>query len=116
MSARVARLLSEEGHDAVHVGALSLLGAVDTDVMEAARHGDRILVSADTDFGELLALGNHARPSVVLFRRAPHSPEQQAHLLLGTLPDIGDDLSQGAVVVLRPDRVRIRRLPMRPEA
>jgi len=63
LSARVARLLDAEGHDAVHLADLGLLGAVDTDVMAAARHADRILVSADTDFGELLALGSHSGPS-----------------------------------------------------
>ncbi len=53
----VARSLEEGGHDAVHVGDLGLLGAVDTKVMLAAAESDRVLVSADIDFGELLAIG-----------------------------------------------------------
>jgi predicted nuclease of predicted toxin-antitoxin system len=74
LSARVAELLTTEGHDAVHVAERSLLGAPDTDLMTAARTEGRVVVSVDTDFGELLALGRHPGPSVILIRRSPHSP------------------------------------------
>ena len=59
LSARVAQLLTTEGHNAVHVADRSLLGAPDTHVMASARTEDRVVVSVDTDFGELLALGHH---------------------------------------------------------
>lgn len=63
LSAHVAALLVAAGHGAVHVGDLNLLGAPDIDVMAAARGDQRSVVSVDTDFGELLAVGNHAEPS-----------------------------------------------------
>ena len=71
-----------------------------------------MLISADTDFGELLALGRHPGPSVLLLRRAPHRPDQQALLLLGSLRDVEESLAAGAVVILTGDRVRIRSLPI----
>lgn len=74
LSARVTALLVAAGYDAIHVGNLDLLGAPDTDVMAAARRDRRCVISGDTDFGELLAVGNYAEPSVVLLRRAPHRP------------------------------------------
>jgi len=77
LSARVAALLVAAGHDAIHVGDLNLLGAPDTDVMAAARRDQRCVISVDTDFGELLAVGNHADPSVVLLRRTPHRPQDR---------------------------------------
>lgn len=112
LSARVAGGLREAGHDAVHVGDLQLLGAQDDAVLAAAARDGRVLLSADTDFGELLALGRHPGPSVVIFRRAPHRPERQVVLLLASLPDIADSLTAGAVVVLTTDRARIRLLPI----
>ena len=112
LSARVAVLLVEVGHDAIHVGDLNLLGAPDTAVMDAARRDRRCVVSVDTDFGELLAVGKHAEPSVVLLRRAPHRPQEQAALLITALPLLEDDLDIGAIVVLTPDRARVRHLPI----
>jgi predicted nuclease of predicted toxin-antitoxin system len=112
LSARVAALLEAAGQDAVHVGDLGLLGAPDSDVMAAARADQRCVVSVDTDFGELLAVGGHAEPSVVLVRRAPHRPDEQAALLIDILDRISEDIAAGAIVVLTPDSARIRRLPI----
>jgi predicted nuclease of predicted toxin-antitoxin system len=112
LSARVAAGLTQAGHDAIHLGDLQLLGARDDAVLAAAGGSGRVLLSADTDFGELLALGQHPGPSVVLFRRAPHRPERQVRLLLASLPDIRQSLVAGAVVVLTSDRARIRLLPI----
>jgi len=112
LSSTVSRLLRDAGHDALHVGDLDLLGASDDAVMAAADTTGCVLVSADTDFGELLALGGRPGPSVVIFRRAPHRPELQAELLLRALPDIENELTRGAVVILTRDVIRVRRLPI----
>ena len=112
LSARVARLLAVAGHDAVHVGDLGLLGALDEAVLDAAQTDDRVLVSADTDFGELLAIGAFTKPSVVLVRRSPHAVEDQAELLLRCLDAAGEELVNGAIVVLTPTRLRVRSLPI----
>jgi hypothetical protein len=61
LSSTLSWLLNEAGHDALHVGDLDLLGASDDAVMAAADTTGCVLVSADTDFGELLALGRAAR-------------------------------------------------------
>lgn len=70
LSQRLAGLLSDAGHDVVHVIDLSLAGTVDDDVLAAARTEERVLVSSDTDFGELLAKQGAALPSLILFVRA----------------------------------------------
>lgn len=114
LSARVAELLAAEGHDAVHISDRGLLGAPDTDVMSTATAEGRVVVSVDTDFGELLALGRHPGPSVILIRRSPHRSEAQLQLLLAALPEAEASLLAGAVVTLTPDRVRIRLLPISP--
>lgn len=114
LSARVAQLLQAQEHDAVHVSDRNLLGAPDTVVMQTAAAEKRTVVSVDTDFGELLALGRHPGPSVILLRRCPHAPEEQVRLLLATLVDIQDSLIAGAVVTLTRDRARIRLLPILP--
>lgn len=112
LSARLCALLAKADHDVVHVGDLGLLGAPDTEVMAAAIEHDRVLVSADADFGELLAKSGGALPSVVLLRRPDKDPESQAAVLSANLHAVEADLATGAVVIVLADRLRIRRLPI----
>ncbi len=89
--------------------------ADDVTIFEHADHEERVIVSADTDFGTILAMRNTARPSVILFRGAtPRSPIGQVNLLLANLGEITPSIERGAVVVLEPRRIRVRTLPICP--
>jgi predicted nuclease of predicted toxin-antitoxin system len=113
LSPIVAERLRQAGHDAVHVLDYGLHGEGDDEIFERGKNEDRIIVSADTDFGTLLALRAERRPSLILFRQTRNRrPEQQAGLLLGNLPAIEEPLRNGCVVVLEDARMRIRRLPV----
>ena len=72
-----------------------------------------MVISADTDFGTILALRLKTKPSVILFRRASQRrPKVQVSLLLANLPKVVDDLEQGSIAVFEQNRVRIRALPI----
>jgi len=62
----LADYLNEAGHDAIHTRDIALSRAPDTEVLARARLDSRVLVSADTDFGELLARSGDDAPSVLL--------------------------------------------------
>ncbi|MBK9061587.1 MAG: DUF5615 family PIN-like protein [Acidobacteria bacterium] len=112
LSPVVSELLSAAGHDAIHVRDRKLAAAPDSEIFEVAAAEHRVIVSADTDFGTLLAVQNASAPSVILFRRASQRrPESQAALLLNNLVAVADALKQGAIVVIEEDRIRIRMLP-----
>jgi predicted nuclease of predicted toxin-antitoxin system len=55
LSPLLADALKAAGHDAVHLLDLRMQAATDHVVLERAKADERILVSADTDFGGLLA-------------------------------------------------------------
>jgi len=104
--------LCQAGHDAVHVRQYGLQAAPDEVIFEQAAREGRILISADTDFGAILALRREKKPSVVLFRRVTHRPASQVVLLLANLPQLEAPLRKGSIVVFDRGRVRIRRLPI----
>lgn len=69
LSPRLVNALTADGWDVTHVRALGLHSAPDELVLQTAQEDNRILVSADTDFGALLAASRAAGPSMVLVRR-----------------------------------------------
>ena len=102
--------LRDAGHDAVHVG---LVRASDAVILERARTEDRVVVSADADFGDLLAGSGASAPSVVLLRSDDDLPPgRQVMLLVANLAGVEGELAEGAVVVLGRHQVRVRRLPI----
>ena len=113
LSPAVAAALVRAGHDAVHVRDRAIQHADDETVFVCAAREGRIIVSADTDFGQILARRNVKEPSVILFRRGTERrPERQVALLLKNLPGITDALEGGSVVTFEQHRIRIRSLPL----
>ena len=113
LSPYVAEALSAEGYAAVHVRDFGMQDADDEDIFEFAAKKEMVIVSADTDFGTLLALRDQTKPSLILFRRGTdRRPEKQVSLLIANLSSIVDELQKGAVIVFEEKRIRIRLLPV----
>lgn len=113
LSPTFASLLSTTGHDVVHTGDIDLATADDQSIVTTATEQARVIVSADTDFGTLLAQSGARSPSVLLLRlRRPRRARQLAELLFANLDAVAEDLEAGAIVIVEDERVRVRRLPI----
>jgi len=113
LSPKVARILSDAGHDALHVCDFGLGAAPDTEILERAFVEERVVVSADSDFATLLALRSSSKPSFILFREQDVvRAEDYAERILVHMPLIEQDLESGCVVTFRRGKTRVRTLPL----
>jgi predicted nuclease of predicted toxin-antitoxin system len=106
---RIVDWLRTEGHEAVHLREEGLQRMPNGEIFKKAASEERIILTFDLDFGEIVALSGDRRVSVILFRlhntRTPHVIDR----LRKVLKDAGQALEQGAIVVVEESRHRARR-------
>jgi predicted nuclease of predicted toxin-antitoxin system len=109
---RVVEWLRDQGYDARHLREEELHRLPDVQIFRKAVTENRVLLTFDLDFGEIVASSGRQKVNVILFRlrdtRTPHVIER----LKVVLQEAGPALEQGAVVVVEESRFRIRRLPI----
>jgi predicted nuclease of predicted toxin-antitoxin system len=100
------------GHDAVHLHALGLDRLPDAAILELARAENRVLLTHDLDFAELIATGGETLPSVVVFRLRNMQPERVNRHLQGIMGQQQEPLERGAIVSVVEGQARVRLLPI----
>jgi predicted nuclease of predicted toxin-antitoxin system len=84
-------------------------GASDRDVLDLASRERRILLTEDTDFGELAVRLKLPVPGIVRIDLKSLSREAQAKRVVETLNRLGDEI-YGVIVSIEPGRTRIRKI------
>ena len=106
------RALRERGGDVIHLRELGLQRLPDDQILGMARRENRIVLTFDLDFGELLAASGGQTPSVILFRMRNQTPEFVTPRLIEVLAACEDVLTGGAFIVVEDNGYRVRRLPI----
>jgi predicted nuclease of predicted toxin-antitoxin system len=112
ISPKTIDFLRRNGHEAVHVRELGLQRAADQLLVEKARAEDRVLLTFDLDFGEILALGVVSRPSVLIFRLSDERADSVNRRLQQVLSEQAEALASGVLILVEDFRYRLRRLPI----
>jgi len=87
--------------------------ASDEEILARALQENRIVVSADSDFGVILATQEASQPSFILFRDPNLLVAQDyANMLIPAIGVLAPELATGCVAVFRNSRLRVRKLPL----
>jgi predicted nuclease of predicted toxin-antitoxin system len=115
VSGTTVQALRDGGEDAIHLREIGLQRLPDDQILLKARAENRIVLTFDLDFGDLLAASGGNTPSVILFRMRNQTPAAVTPRLLAVLKTCADALSAGAFIVVEDQRYRVRRLPIQLE-
>ena len=99
--------LRADAHDVYSIDELAP-GALDEFVLSIAASQQRLLITSDKDFGELVFRLGRANQGVVLLRLVGLSNELKADSVSEALRLHGSEFP-GAFVVIEPGRIRIRK-------
>jgi predicted nuclease of predicted toxin-antitoxin system len=99
--------LRDSGHDVIFAGDLDW-GMLDIDMLSMARQEQRIILTMDTDFGELVYHSQQPHAGVLLLRMPGATRDEKIGIVQEILDRYGDQLP-GHFCVYRKGRLRIRR-------
>lgn len=105
----VVRALRATGFDVLIVTE-RLVRALDEDVIDLAVREERVLLTEDKDFGQLVYAGARPSAGVVLIRFPGGARAQVAATVVDFLRERGTGLA-GCFAVVQPGRIRVRRTP-----
>ena len=113
VSEKIKKVLQMPGIESCHIRDFLPADSADLEIIVLAEREHAVVVTYDTDFGRLIAQGARSLPSIILLRDdALRRPGSLAEFLRRELPKLEQVLAEGALVVVRRDRVRVRALPI----
>jgi predicted nuclease of predicted toxin-antitoxin system len=113
ISPRTILRLQSLGFDAIHLRDEGLERLSDREVLEKARLEQRVLLTHDLDFADLIAATGGQLPSVVVFRLRDMQPETVNRHVDRILEQHMESLEKGCIASVTEAQIRIRRLPFR---
>ena len=114
ISPKVSLALRMAGYESEHVRQLGMAASTDEEICQHANDTFSTIISADTDFGYILSKWKGNLPSVILLRMIPPIPETQFKYISKVIADYAEEIGEGSLLVVSPDKIRIRKLPLIP--
>ena len=111
LSPRWVDLLVSAGFEAAHWSSIGAMDAPDTTIMAYAHDNDYVVLTHDLDFSAILAATHGIKPSVAQLRADDVSPDVIGQKTVRALKQMADELEQGALLTIEPNKTRLRLLP-----
>jgi predicted nuclease of predicted toxin-antitoxin system len=108
-AAAVIRALRKAGHDVIAIAEVAA-GATDQQVLDRALSENRVLITEDRVFGNLVYAQRRPSAGVILLRFASSARQAKPATLVEAVAAVGSRL-QNSFTVVEPGRVRISSVP-----
>ncbi|RYD65196.1 MAG: hypothetical protein EOP83_07880 [Verrucomicrobiaceae bacterium] len=105
-------VLEAWGWEAIHWIDVGAPNAPDTELLAHARDKDRIVLTQDLDFAQLLFAARETGPSVVILRIADEFDSAVRLHVCEMIRLAAEDLTNGALLTISASRARLRKLPI----
>lgn len=112
LSPKIVLSIRSLGHEAIRVDQLNLAKASDHDIFYYAIRNDMIVLTADLDFGQILAFTQKNKPSVIIFRLENPSTEKVTKYLTQVITKFQNELEKGCIIAVNEKQIRVRELPL----
>lgn len=114
LTPRWVQFLNQTGYDCAHWSEIGSITASDAAICAYAREHSFVIITNDLDFPQILAHTVQAKPSLVLLRGEPLTPESRGAVLSKAIHSCREEIENGAILTIDwSDRVRVRLLPLR---
>src|SRR5687768_13723571 len=113
VSPSLVKVVESFGFTGIHIADLGLHKSPDSEILQLARDENAIIITADHDFPQLLALSAAEGPGIILFRGGNYSDEEMRQLLERVLETIPLETLRVSVSVVDKKRIRITPLPLK---
>ena len=113
VSPKLLDVLQSYGHTGVHAYQIGQSCASDKELLAIAREETRIVITADLDFPQLLALTAADGPGIILFRGGNYSDVEMCNLLEHVLQEVSPATLECSICVVDKKRIRVTPLPLK---
>ncbi len=108
VSWRIVEWLRTEGHDAIHLREQQLHRLPNGRIFTKAADEQRVILTWDLDFTEIVALSETRLVSAIVFRLLNTRSENVIRRLARVLSESARDLEEGAIISVEDSRHRVR--------
>jgi len=107
-----SEVLTSAGFPATHWSEIGRADASDQEIFHYAQKNESVVFTHDLDFGDILAATGADSPSVIQIRTENPTPGAMKEAVIRALNQFQSELSAGALIVVDPEKIRARILPI----
>jgi len=107
--------LRNHGWDIIRVSEVMDEKSKDIDVLVYAQKQNKVVITQDLDFSQILALRGYAKPSLINLRFENARPDFVTARIIDVVASMEKELEEGVVVTVDETSARYKNLPIRLE-